>query len=203
MRKGKLGQMLVGAKLITDDQLKKAIDMQKILGGKLGTIIVKLGFVSDEELTKFLAKQENLPLTDLSSIVIPKALATKIPREVLKNHQVVPVHFKDGVLTLAMSDPTDFEAIDEIQFLAGCRVEITMASRAQVGRALSELFYEEDEKPPPGTAPETPKPAAEKDVAETIEPGMEKALIPLLVEKGIITLEELRKTAQALGKEGK
>jgi hypothetical protein len=60
------------------DQLKKAVDMQKILGGKLGTVIVKLGFISDEELTRFLAKQENLPIVDLDKIVIP---ANRPPRK--------------------------------------------------------------------------------------------------------------------------
>ena len=195
MQKGKLGQMLVDAKLIPEDQLKKAVDMQKILGGKLGAIIVKLGFVSDGELTKFLAKKENLPITDLTNSVIPKTLVESIPRDVLEKHQVVPVQSKGDVVTLAISDPTDFQAIEDVQFLGNCRVEVTLASRAQIAKALNDLFYREGagagEKASEGPTPEE---------APQIGPEDEKALIPLLLEKGIITLEELREKARELAK---
>jgi type IV pilus assembly protein PilB len=197
MRKGKLGELLVQAKRVSDDQLKKAVDMQRILGGKLGTVIVKLGFITDEDLTRFLAKQENLPIADLDQIVIPANLVQSLPREVLERHQVMPIRSKDGVLTLAMSDPTDFEAIDEIQFLAGCTIDITMASRAQITRCLQQ-FYEEGQKPA-GKAAEASK-APPKGKAKAVEPGLEKALIPLLLDKGIITLDELRDKARDLEK---
>lgn len=198
MRKGKLGQMLIDAELISKDQLKKAVDMQKILGGKLASIIVKLGFVTDEALTKFLAKKENLPITDLTQLVVPQALVEQLPQEVLEKHQVVPVASKGDVLTLAMSDPTDFEAVEEVQWLSNSRVEITMASRAQVAKCLNDLFYGGKGAAAPEPADEAPTEAEDPGKAETIEPGLEKALIPLLVDKGIITLDELRAKAQDL-----
>ncbi|MCU0723828.1 MAG: hypothetical protein MUC63_09485 [Planctomycetes bacterium] len=193
MRKGKLGELLVQAKRVSDDQLKKAVDMQRILGGKLGTVIVKLGFISDEDLTRFLAKQENLPIVDLNKIVIPANLVNRVPRDVLERHQVIPIQAKEGVLTLAVSDPTDFEAIDEIQFLAGCTIDIAMASRAQIAKALQQ-FYEEGGKPPAKPA-ETPK-----TKAKAFEPGLEKALLPLLLDKGIVTLDELKEKAREMEK---
>ena len=190
--------MLVKAKLISPDQLKKAVDMQKILGGKLGAIIVKLGFISDEGLTRFLAKQENLPITDLSKHKISKELAQSLPREVLEKHQVIPIQSKGGILKLAISDPTDFEAIEEVQFLTNCQVDITMASRAQIARELTRLFYGDEgvgaEEADTETVPETAAPAQK----QVIEPGWEKALIPLLIDKGIITAEELKEKAQEL-----
>lgn len=190
MEKAKLGQLLLKANLLSDAQLKKAIDMQKVLGGKLGSIIVKLGFITDDDLTRFLAKQERLPIADLSSLVIPKDLVRKVPKELIEKHQIVPIHFKNGVLTLAMSDPTDFEAIEEVQFIANCRVEVAMASRAHLTRTISELFYDN------GNA----APAGEKESSDAgsleIDADMEKALIPLLIEKGIITQEELRKKSR-------
>ncbi|MHC5036672.1 MAG: GspE/PulE/PilB domain-containing protein [Planctomycetota bacterium] len=191
--------MLVEAKLIDDAQLKKAEDMQKILGGKLGTIIVKLGFITDEALTKFLAKQENLTITDLTQIVIPRALVESIPRDILEKHQAVPVQTKGEILTLAVSDPTDFDAIEEIEFLTNRRVEITLASRAQVAKSLNEFFYGEGEAPPREVPEKKKEPVDSPVTPPTIGPGLEKALIPLLVEKGIITLEELQKKADALG----
>ncbi len=193
MEKAKLGQLLLKANLLSDAQLKKAIDMQKVLGGKLGSIIVKLGFISDDDLTKFLAKQERLPIADLSSLVIPVELVRKVPKEVIEKHQIVPIHFKNGVLTLAMSDPTDFEAIEEVQFIANCRIEVAMASRAHLTRVISELFYG-DHKPSPEQERET-APAETHEIDE----AMQKALIPLLIEKGIITFEELKK--KSLGDE--
>ena len=197
MRKGKLGELLVQAKRISEDQLRKAIDMQRILGVKLGTVIVKLGFISDEELTRFLAKQENLPIADLGKIVIPASLVQSLPREVLERHQVIPVQSKDGVLTLALSDPTDYDAIEEIQFLANCTVDITMASRAQISRSLQQ-FYEEGSKGP-GKAADAPR-APAKPKGKPVEPSLEKALIPLLLDKGVITLEELKDKARELDK---
>ncbi len=187
MEKAKLGQLLLKSNLLSDAQLKKAIDMQKVLGGKLGSIIVKLGFISDDDLTKFLAKQERLPIADLSNLVIPKDLVKRVPKEVIEKHQVVPIHYKNGVLSLAMSDPTDFEAIEEVQFIANCRVEVAMASRAHLTRVISELFYESKAQE------KGAKDAGDESKTVEIDEAMEKALIPLLVEKGIITYEELRK----------
>jgi len=165
--------------------------MQKMLGGKLGSIIVKLGFISDDDLTKFLAKQEHLPIADLSSLVIPEDLMKRLPREVIEKHQVIPIHFANGILSLAMSDPTDFEAIEEVQFIGNCRVEVVMASRAQLTRTINDVFY--DMKP--AKAPES----APKSKAHDVDEAMAEALIPLLIDKGVITFEELRKKADELG----
>jgi type IV pilus assembly protein PilB len=193
MEKAKLGQMLLKANLISEAQLKKAVDMQKILGGKLGSIIVKLGFISDEDLTKFLAKQERLPIADLQNLIVPEDLVKRIPKEVVEKHQVLPIHSKGGVLTLAMADPTDFEAIEEVQFLANCRVEVAMSSRAQLNKAISEIFYETKA---PGAASDG---GAEEPEKVVIDDAMMRALIPLLIDKGIISLEELRGKAEELG----
>lgn len=201
MRKGKLGQMLAEAKRISPDQLQKASDMQKILGGKLGTIIVKLGFISDEELTKFLAKQESLPIADLSQLVLPEGLVQRVPKDVLVKHQVIPIRAKGDLLTLAVSDPTDYEAIEEVQWLANCRVEMAMASRAQIAKALNDLFYREET--PPAQEGGLEERGEDPEAAPEVGPALEKALIPLLLEKGIITLEELEAMARSMERTGR
>ena len=98
-----------------------------------------------------------------------------------------------------MSDPTDYEALEEIQFLTNSQIEIAMASRAQISKALTRLFYgDQDQKD--GPAAEEQAAQDQKAKSAEVEPGLERALIPLLVEKGIITLQELKDKARELDK---
>ncbi len=191
-----IGHMLVKAGLLSDAQRTRAVEMQKQVGGKLGALIVKLGFITDEALIQFLAKKERLPVVDLATQVIPASLVRRVAREVLERHQVIPVAEKNQVITLATADPTDYEAIEEVQFLTNCRVEIALAPRAAIAKALARLSVQEEkgredlikqlERGEPKAAP------------LEVVPGMEKALIPLLIEKGVISEVELREKARAL-----
>lgn len=187
----KLGRMLTEAKLLTQDQLKKAVEFQKEVGGKLGAIIVKLGFVSDETLTNFLARQQGLPIVNLTELVLPWNLVKRVPRALIEKHQVLPIAFKDGVLTLAISDPFDYEAIEEIQLATNYRIEIHLASREQIKKAISDVLHQEPDK----TKEEILKDLEEGDRKSSVAPPplaqVHKALVALLVEKQIITEKEL------------
>jgi len=109
--KVQLGQMLEESGLLNPEQLKMAMDFQKSVGGKLGAIIVKLGFIEDLTLTNFIARQQGIPVMNLDELVIPENLFKKIPRKMIDKHHVVPIRFHDGVLTVATSDPYDYEAM--------------------------------------------------------------------------------------------
>lgn len=193
-----LGQMLVESNLLTQEQLKMAMDFQKSVGGKLGAIIVKLGFIEDQTLTNFIARQQGIPVVNLDELVVPENLVRKIPKKLIEKHHVVPTRFHDGVLTVATSDPFDYEALEEIQLAVDQRVEMVLAPRSQILRTIHDVLYREPAAPP--------KEKSKDQLLRDLEAGGEKlskdalheALIPLLISKGVITQDELVRKAKEL-----
>jgi type IV pilus assembly protein PilB len=194
-----LGQMLEESGLLNQEQLKMAMDFQKSVGGKLGAIIVKLGFIEDQTLTNFIARQQGIPVVNLDELVIPENLFKKIPRKLIDKHHVVPIRHHDGVLTVATSDPYDYEATEEIQLAVDQRVDLVLAPRTQITRTITEME----------NRPATPAPVKDKSkdqLLRELEAGGEKiskealhsALIPLLIAKGVITQDELMRKAKEL-----
>jgi len=200
LEKVRLGKMLVESNLLTEEQLKMAMDFQKSVGGKLGAIIVKLGFIEDQTLTNFIARQQGFPVVNLDELVLPENLVKRIPRKLIEKHHVVPIRYHDGVLTIATSDPFDYEAIEEIQLAVDSRVEIQVASRSQILRSIHDIFYKEDTSP---SVKEKSKDQLLKELEggahERFTPAqLHEALVPLLIQKGIITEEELVRKAREL-----
>jgi type IV pilus assembly protein PilB len=197
--KVQLGHMLVESSLLTPEQLKMAMDFQKSVGGKLGAIIVKLGFIEDQTLTNFIAKQQNIPVADLDQLVIPEILFKKLPRKMIEKHHVVPIRHHGDVLTIATSDPFDYEAMEEIQLALDQRIEVQLAPRTQILKTISAMF---DRKP--AAAPVREK--SRDQLLRDLEGGgpapstaaLRDALIPLLIQKGIITHDELARKAREL-----
>jgi len=196
--------MLVKARLLTEEQLKKAVEFQKTVGGKLGAIVVKLGFVSDEALTAFIAKQQDLPIVDLSRLVIPWNLVKRVPKALIEKHHVIPTAFKDNVLTLAVSDPYDYEAIEEIQLATNYRIEINLASRESINKAITDVLYAGPETQSERAIPvddlmkglyEGDKKSGDSSVSPL---QIQKALVALLLEKGILTQKELLERARKM-----
>ncbi len=188
--KTRLGRLLVEARLLTQEQLKMAIDFQKTVGGKLGAIIVKLGFIEDGTLIQFIAKQQGLKVVNLEEMVIPENLVKRVPRKLIDRHHILPIHYHNGVLTIATSDPYDFEAIEEVQMAQDAKVEIQLAPRSAIHKAMAELFDRDSAPAKPAAPPEAPKPDRHQ---------LHDALIPLLIQKGVITEDELVKKARELG----
>jgi len=196
--KVQLGQMLQESGLLTPEQLKMAMDFQKSVGGKLGAIIVKLGFIEDQTLTNFIARQQGIPVVNLDELVIPENLFKKIPKKLIDKHHVVPIRFHDGVLTVATSDPYDYEAMEEIQLAVDSRVDLVLAARTQLTRTITEMV----------NRPPTPAPVREKSKDQLLKEldsgdkmskeSLHGALIPLLIAKGIITQDELVRKAKEL-----
>jgi type IV pilus assembly protein PilB len=197
MDRANIGQRLVRAGLLSEAQHAQAETMRQQVGGAIGAILVKLGFIGDDELTEFISEQERLPVVDPSSRVIPRSLVMRIPRDVLERHHVIPVSQEHQTITLAMADPTDYDAIEEIQFLTNCRINVALASQANIVRALNRLSNEE-ERNREELSRELER-AGKSSAPLEVTPGLESALIPLLVEKGIITEDELRNKARELG----
>ncbi len=140
----KLGELLLKQKLVSKEQLNTAIEYQKSLGGKIGNIVVKLGFISDEQLTRELAHHYGMEVTDLANQILPVDLLKAVPRQIIEKHELIPVHSTNQVVTVAMSDPTDYEALDELQFATGKKIETTIATRDSIKRAIAEFLAQLD-----------------------------------------------------------
>ena len=195
----RLGKMLVEASLLSEEQLKMAMDFQKSVGGKLGAIITKLGFIEDQTLTNFIARQQGIPVVNVEELVIPANLVKRLPRKLIEKHHVLPIHFQDGVLTVVTSDPYDYEAIEEIQLAVDSRVEVQLGSRSGILKVIHELFYKE-------AAPAPVKEKSKEQLLKDLEHPLARiprdrqmeALIPLLLAKGLITEEELARKVREL-----
>ena len=188
-----IGEFLVKEGLLTRKQLDEVFSMQKSTGGSLAALAVKLGFVDEETVTGVIAKALGVEAVDIASLVIPEVLVRKIPREVIKRHEVLPVGMRGGALLMATSDPTDYSAIEEIQFLTDLPVEICLASRTGIRAALDDFYRSEDARQEDLrsfiTSGDIPR---SQDLYGGISPeDLQMALIPLLVEKGILSLDEL------------
>lgn len=137
----KLGEMLVKAQLITDSQLEEAIKVQRREGGKLGSIVVRQGFCSDQDIVSFLGMQYGVPAADLDQWpAIEASVVALVPAELANKHKVLPLQRSGNVLTLAMSDPTDIFAMDDVRFHTGYNIDPVVSSEMGLIRAI-ERYY--------------------------------------------------------------
>lgn len=137
----KLGELLVRHQLLTDAQLAEGLRSQQMFGGRLGSNLVELGYLSEQALAKFLSMQLGLPAVNASELdVIPDAALRAIPSEVAAKHKVIPLMLAQRKLKLAMADPTDLKAIDEVAFLSGCSVHPVVAPEMLIQYALEKYY---------------------------------------------------------------
>jgi type IV pilus assembly protein PilB len=136
----RLGEILVKEKLISQDQLKQALTHQKQNGGRLGAALVKLGFISDDEITGVLSRQYGVPAINLSYYEVDPTVVKLVPQETANRYQVVPLSRVGSTLTIAMADPTNVFAMDDIKFMTGLKVEPVVASENAIADAI-EKFY--------------------------------------------------------------
>jgi type IV pilus assembly protein PilB len=136
----RIGELLLKEKRITPDQLQEALNYQKANGGKLGFNLVKLGFVKDEELTALLSKQYGVPSINLAQFEIDPAVIKLIPAETAQKYQIIPLSRAGATLTIAMTDPTNVFAMDDIKFMTGYNVEPVVASETAVGDAITRYY---------------------------------------------------------------
>ncbi|MEW6408979.1 MAG: type IV-A pilus assembly ATPase PilB [Nitrospirota bacterium] len=136
--------MLVSANLITEEQLKKALELQKKEGGRLGSNLIKLGFIDEEKLANFLGKQYGIPSVNLAQYEIDPSVVKLVPFDVAQKYQLIPVERKGASLSVAMVDPSNVFAIDDIKFLTGYNVNPMVATESSVKAAITK-YYEQVE----------------------------------------------------------
>jgi len=138
----RLGEILVKDSLISADQLKQALDYQKKNGGRLGTCLVKLGLVSDDDITAVLSRQYGVPSISLKFYEVDPAVIKLVPQETAVRYQIVPLSRVGSTLTIAMTDPTNVFAMDDIKFMTGFNVEPVVASETAISEAIHKFYGE-------------------------------------------------------------
>jgi type IV pilus assembly protein PilB len=136
----RIGELLLKEKLITPDQLQQALTQQKSNGGKLGFSLVKLGFVKDEQITALLSKQYGVPAINLAQFKIDLTIVKLVPTETARKYQIIPLSRSGSTLTIAMTDPTNVFAMDDIKFMTGYTVEPVVASEIAIGDAIEKYY---------------------------------------------------------------
>jgi type IV pilus assembly protein PilB len=136
----KLGELLLKENMVTPQQLQEALNHQKMGGGKLGKAFVSLGFVKDEEITSLLSRQYGVPSINLDHFEVDPTIIKIIPAETARKYQVLPLSRSGAVLTIAMADPTNVFAMDDIKFMTGYNVEPVVASEGAIEDAI-ERYY--------------------------------------------------------------
>ncbi len=127
----RLGELLVRENLISLSQLQKAQEEQRKTGARLGYSLIKLGMLDEQELTSFLSKQYGVPSINLAEFEIDPTSCKLVPAELAKRHQLIPVNRAGSSLIVAMADPSNIYAIDDLKFLTGYNIEVVVASRSR------------------------------------------------------------------------
>jgi type IV pilus assembly protein PilB len=154
-----LGKLLLDRGLITDSQLRQALDEQRYTGKLLGRTLVELGFVKEEEVLKALGVQTGMEFVDLKKMEIPKDVVEKVPPSIAKVYKIMPIKFQGGTLTAAISDPLNVNIPDDLRFMLGCSVKGVIAREEDIlgaiqkhygesGESINELLTEIEKKVP-------------------------------------------------------
>ena len=141
----RLGELLIEGGLITPAQLQSAITHQKVARGRLGSNLVALGYISEEVLMDFLSVQTGVPQLDVRNISVNPQVLKLVPHRLAEQFTVLPIPSKEPkLLVLAMSDPSDLNAIDSARFASGLHIEPILASHSALKQAISDLYRQLD-----------------------------------------------------------
>src|SRR3989441_7830790 len=138
----RLGEILVKENLITTEQLKKALEHQRHNGGKLGSVLMKLGYITDDQITGVLSRQYGVPSINLKYYEVDQNVIKLIPQDTAVRYQIVPLSRVGSTLTIAMTDPTNVFAMDDIKFMTGFNVEPVVASESAISEAIAKFYGE-------------------------------------------------------------
>jgi len=184
---GKLGEVLLKENLITPDQLKQALEHQKANGGRLGNSLVRLGFMSDEEVMAVLSRQYGVPSINLDYFEVDPGVTKLIPMETALKFQVLPLSRVGSSLTLAMVDPTNVFAMDDIKFMTGFNIEPVVASETAIAEAIRKNY---------GSVEEQERARELEEMVSFIDEGQHETLELEAEDEAALNLEQLEKAAE-------
>src|ERR1700678_778319 len=178
----RLGDLLVKEKVITPEQLEQATKLQKESHTRLASALVKLGFLSDEDVTNFLSRQYGVPAINLTYFEIDPDVVKLIPYETAKRYQILPLSRVGASLTIAMVDPTNVFAMDDIKFMTGFNIEPVVASESSIIEGIDKAY---------GTSKEEEL----EQVMQSMNDAGEAADVEVQSEEQELELKELEKAA--------
>ena len=137
-----LGEIMLEFGFVTERQLNEALQRQQRehAGRKIGEVMIELGFATDAEVTRALARQFNLEMVFIDDLKINQAVIDKVPGELAKTHNIMPVDYSSGVLTVAMGDPLDLDSLDKISFVVNAQVECVLARPGGIRDAIANYY---------------------------------------------------------------
>ncbi|MCX6550584.1 MAG: type IV-A pilus assembly ATPase PilB [Acidobacteria bacterium] len=136
----RIGELLLKERRISPEQLQEALNLQKAQGGKLGSALVKLGFVKDDDITGLLSKQYGVPSINLAQFDIDPSIIKLVPVETAQKYQIIPLSRVGATLTVALTDPTNVFAMDDIKFMTGYNIEPVVAAESAVQDAIQKYY---------------------------------------------------------------
>jgi type IV pilus assembly protein PilB len=189
----RIGDLLLKEKRITPEQLQEALSYQRTKGGKLGFVLTTLGYVKEPEITALLSKQFGVPSIAIGQFEIDPSVIKLVPAETAQKYQVIPLSRSGATLTIAMTDPTNVFAMDDIKFMTGYNVEPVVASETEVDEALVQYY---------GAAPVAVEAASGPSALEAASRALED--MPSLADAADVeVLEEFEEiSAEALARQG-
>jgi len=135
-----LGDLLKREKLLTDEQLRSALDFQKKNGVPMGSALTAMGFISESEMAQALSRQLGYPYVDLDQFEVYPDVIKLIPREIAQKYMIMPIHRIRSFLTLAMVDPTDLAALEDVKFRTGLSIQPVITSESSIKNALNKYY---------------------------------------------------------------
>jgi type IV pilus assembly protein PilB len=191
----RIGELLLKERRVTPDQLQQALNIQKADGGKLGHNLVKLGFVKGEDITALLSRQYGVPSISLAQFEIDPGILKLIPADTAQKYRIIPLSRSGATLTIAMTDPTNVFAMDDIKFMTGCNVEPVVASEAALIAAIQKYY------PHTGKAPAAIGPHATSTL-DAASRGLEELQTSLEAGDEVEVLDDLQEiNAEALARQ--
>src|SRR6266567_1908635 len=184
---GKLGEILLKENLISADQLKKALDHQKQAGGRLGNSLVKLGFLNDDEVTAVLSRQYGVPSINLGYFEVDASVTKLIPMETALKYQILPLSRVGSSLTVAMVDPTNVFAMDDIKFMTGFNIEPVVASESAINDAIKKHY---------GSVEDVERKKEIEEIVSFIDEGQAESVELEAEDEASLNLAQLEKAAE-------
>ncbi len=136
----RIGELLINAQLINSEQLAHALSEQKTNPGRIGSTLIRLGYLNSDDLVNFLSVQFGVPAVNLHDFSISNEVIELVPSELVNKHLIMPINRIGSTLIIAACDPTDLSAIDDIKFITGYNVEITVASEVSIKEAIDKFY---------------------------------------------------------------
>jgi len=184
---GKLGEILIKEKVVTQEQLKQALDFQKSNGGRLGNALVKLNFLTDDEVTAVLSRQYGVPSINLAYFEVDPNVIKLIPMETATKYQILPLSRVGSSLTVAMVDPTNVFAMDDIKFMTGFNIEPVVASETAIMDAIKKHY---------GTVEDIERKKELEEIVSFIDEGQAESVELEEQDEASLNLAQLEKAAE-------